>query len=178
MKVVFIVILFAASAFAQDQAAVAAAESACGPQHTSFNASTDDPQHPVPQPDPDKAMVFVVETFGCAKCMPGHAIGTDVTLKVGADGAWVGADRGNSYLYFSVPAGEHHLCVNWQSRLPWYSQAFAMTSLTAEAGKTYYFRARLLPNGTYFFLDLDPVDVDEGKFVVASSPYSVSQPKK
>jgi hypothetical protein len=54
-----------------------------------------------------------------------------------------------------------------------------MMGFTAEAGKVYYIRARLFPggNGDYSF-DVDLVNSDEGKYLVASSPYSVSHPKK
>jgi len=53
-----------------------------------------------------------------------------------------------------------------------------MAGLTAEAGKVYYFRARLFPGEADFFLDLDPVNSDQGRYLVASSPFSVSHPKK
>lgn len=172
----------ASSAFAQDQAAVLAAESACGPAQVNFSANVDGTQHPNPQPDADKALVFVIEDLGqCADCSSGHASITEVTaavVKVGADGLWLGADRGNSYLFFTVAPGEHHLCVNWQSRLSARARAFAMANLMADAGKIYYFRARLFPGEADFFLDLETVNGDQGKFLVASSPFSVSHPKK
>jgi hypothetical protein len=71
------------------------------------------------------------------------------------------------------------VCLNWQSSLQERSRAFAMMGFTAEAGKVYYIRARLFPggNGDYSF-DVDLVNSDEGKYLVASSPYSVSHPKK
>ena len=34
---------------------------------------------------------------------------------VGVDGVWVGPTHGDSYLYFAVAPGEHHLCASWQS---------------------------------------------------------------
>jgi len=181
MKTVFAVILLATSALAQDHTAVLASQAACGPAQVTFSVTADGTQHPNPQPDPDKALVFVVEDLGqCADCVSNHFL-TDVTsavVKVGADGSWVGANRGSSYLYFTVAPGEHHLCVNWQSRLSERSGAFAMAGLTAEAGKVYYFRARLFPGEADFFLDLDPVNSDQGRYLVASSPFSVSHPKK
>lgn len=182
MRIVLVLALLAASAVAQDNVSLMSAEGACGPAKVSFSATADATQHPVPQPDPDKALVFVIEDLGqCKDCAHGHNIVSDVDsaiVKIGADGSWIGADRGNSYLFFSVTPGEHHLCMNWQSRLSIRSQAFAMASLTAEAGKVYYFRARVFPGEDNYSFDLDRVDNDEGRFLVAASPYSVSHPKK
>lgn len=157
-------------------------EAACGPAKVSFSATADATQHPVPRPEPDKALVFVVEDLGeCKNCVHGRNIMSYVDsaiVRIGADGSWVGADRGNSYLFFSLPPGEHHLCMNWQSRLSFRSHAFAMAGLTTEAGKVYYFRARLFPGEDDYSFELDRVDRDEGKFLVAASPYSVSHAKK
>lgn len=182
MRIVLVLALLAATAVAQDNVSLMSAEAACGPAKIRFSAAADATQHPVPQPEPDRALVFVVEDLGqCKDCYHGRYIVSDVNaavVKIGADGSWVGADRGNSYLFFSVTPGEHHLCMNWQSRLETRSHAFAMASLVAEAGKVYYFRARVFPGENDFSFDLDRVDTDEGKFLVAASPYSVSHAKK
>jgi hypothetical protein len=183
MKAALVVVLFAASAFAQDQAAATAAEAACGPKEVKFDAKQDAVQHPTPQPEAGKALVYVIEDLGqCSDCGRVSLSLTDVdnaVVKVGMDGSWVGASRGNSYLLISPEPGEHHMCLNWQSSLEERSRAFTMTDFTAEAGKIYYFRARLFPghSGDYSF-DLDPVNTDEGRFLVASSAFSVSHPKK
>jgi hypothetical protein len=186
MKIALVAILFVGSAFAQDQAAVVAAQSACGPKPVTFAVKTDAAQHPTPQPDAGKALVYVIEDLGqCVDCSGRPYslldIATDVdaaVTKVGMDGSWIGANRGNSYLFFSAAPGEHHLCMNWQSSLEERAHAFAMANFTAEAGKIYYFRARLFPGRGDFSFDLDPVNSDEGKFLVASSPLSISRAKK
>jgi hypothetical protein len=182
MKSALTVILFAVSALAQDQNAVVAAQSACGPAPVSFAVRADATQHPTPAPDPDKALVFVVEDLGqCVDCYGGRSIVGDVTaalVKVGMDGSWIGANQGSSYLFFAATPGEHHLCANWQSRLEERARSFAMVSFTAEAGKVYYFRIRLFPGQGDFAFDLDPINSDQGKYLVASSAYSVSHPKK
>ncbi len=98
--------------------------------------------------------------------------------KVGVDGNWVGANQGNSYFSFAVDPGEHHLCVNWQSRLEWRSRAFALANFTAEADKVYYFRTRLFSTRSDYVFDLDLVNSDQGKLLVASSAFSVSHVKK
>jgi glyoxylate utilization-related uncharacterized protein len=65
------------------------------------------------------------------------------------------------------------------------SSEAAFSGFAAEAGQNYYFRARITEHGSYagggtttFSLDLDPVNVDEGKYLVASSVPSVSRLKK
>ncbi|MGA7696720.1 MAG: DUF2846 domain-containing protein [Candidatus Sulfotelmatobacter sp.] len=172
MKAALFVVLFAVSAFAQDQAAITAAQAACGPKEVKFDAKQDAAQHPTPQADPGKALVYVVQNLGEMQCS-GCAL-----TKVGLDGAWVGATQGSSYVYFPAEPGERHICVNWQSRLEWRSRSLALANFTAEAGHVYYFRIRLSISRSIYSFDLDPVNSDEGKLLVASSAYSVSHSKK
>jgi len=97
-----------------------------------------------------------------------------------------GSEPAEPVLILLIPAeaGDHHMCPNWQSNLQERSRAFAMVNFSAEAGKVYYFRARLFPghSGDYFFgdyfFDVNPVSIDEGKYLVASSAFSVSHPRK
>ncbi|HEY1659727.1 MAG TPA: hypothetical protein VGG14_15340 [Candidatus Sulfotelmatobacter sp.] len=186
MKTVLVVLFFGVSVFAQDPAAVVAAESACGPTSTKFDVKPDATQHPTAQPDPGKALVYVVEDLGeCPGCIASNSFAgffntvDNAVTKVGMDGTWMGANRGSSYIFFATTPGGHHLCMNWQSRLQERSRAFAMANFTAEDGKVYYFRERVFPghSGDYVF-ELDPVNSDEGKYLVAISPLSVSHPKK
>jgi hypothetical protein len=167
-----LVVLFAVSAFAQDQAAITAAQAACGPKEVKFDAKQDVAQHPTPQAEAGKALVYVVQNLGEMQCT-GCAL-----TKVGLDGAWVGATQGSSYIYFPAEPGERHICVNWQSRLEWRSRSLALENFTAEAGHIYYFRIRLSISRSIYSFDLDPVSSDEGKLLVASSAFSVSHPKK
>ena len=172
------------SALSQDHVAMTASESACGPKETAFTVNTNGADHPTPSPDPDKALVFVIEDLGqCVECdstsSPFRTANVNQAIvKVGADGSWIGAEKGNSYLFFSISPGEHHLCVNWQSRVAERAHAFALSSLNAEAGKIYYYRARLFPGRDDFSFDLDLLNADEGKFLVASSAFSNSRAKK
>jgi len=84
------------------------------------------------------------------------------TVRVGLNGSWIGANRG----------GEHHLCVDWQSRPFWMPMtSVAASSLTAEPGKTYFFRARIIPHyGSIRTMDFDLVNNDEGQMLAAKSP--------
>jgi hypothetical protein len=148
-----------------DWSALAAAESACGPYNTKFVVETQGGPHKLQQPDPGKALVYIIEQ---------NLLGVpDVTARVGLDSAWVGATRGNSYLFFSVDPGEHHLCTDWISGFLPNGRIASLAPLMAEAGKTYYFRLRISP-----FFDLDPVNRDQGKLLIASSLLSISHPKK
>ena len=180
MKVALVVIpfclFFTGLAFGQDSPSLAAAEAACGPAQVQFDAraATDPPASSVAQPEPGKSLVYVVEVFDKAVNQISRP-----TLRVGLDGKWVGADKGDSYLSFSVDPGEHHLCTRWQSHLKLFSDQAAFAGLTADPGKVYYFRARIIEGGgSSFSLDFSAVNEDEGKYLVASSVPSVSHPKK
>ena len=182
MRTALVVILFAVSAFAQDQSAIAAAESACGPKDVEFHIKTDISHHPVFQPDAGKALVFVVEDqkFKAVK---------EVTARVGLDGAWVGATHGNSHLFFSVEPGEHHLCADWMSSFLPDGRLVTLANFTAEPGKVYFFRVRTSGGPASYVdgrsfqsdhaaaIDLEQVNSDEGNLLVVSSPLSNSQPK-
>ncbi len=173
MKTIVALILFAASAFAQQKTAIASAEAACGPKEVSYDTETVKNQ-PVAQVETGKAQVYVIEVFD-------KVVGeiSRPTLRVGLDGSWVGADKGDSYIAFPVDPGEHHLCTSWQSHWKRFSKQAGFAGFTAEPGKVYYFRARIMEQGgsngaSNFSLDLEPVNNDEGKFLVASSALSVS----
>jgi hypothetical protein len=129
-------------------------------------SSTLKDERPLP---PGKARVYVVGVFR----KPSFEFFLDPTILIGMDGSWVGATRNRSYLELSVEPGEHHLCAEWnstlQKRLP------ALASLIAEAGQTYYFRARIMyPGG----LDFQPLDRDEGRLLVSHSSLIVASTKK
>ena len=87
MKSALTLVLFvAASAFAQNTAP-AQARTACGPLTAQFEAQAAAGQ-PAAQLEPGKALVYIAEDFRKA---PGE-IGNP-TLRIGMDGAWVGATR-------------------------------------------------------------------------------------
>jgi len=142
-----------------------------------FQINIDDGHSPIPKVEPGKALVFVIEDQR-------YTGANDVTVRVGLDGAWVGATQGNSYLSFTVEPGEHHLCADIRPGILYPGRTVSLSGLTAEAGRVYYFRARttggpsaaLAPDAT-IFIDLDLLNGDEGKLLVASSPLSVSNPK-
>lgn len=162
-------VFFTMTAFAQDPAAISAAQAACGPKEVNFDVKSDNTQHIIGQPEAGKALVYVIQNMMTAY---------SVTTKVALDGAWVGANEDNSYISFAVDPGERHLCANWQSRLAGRSRIVGLVHFTAEAGKVYYFRIKTFGGYQPDSFDLDPIDSDLGKFFVASYPLSVSHPKK
>lgn len=149
----------------QDDAAAARTAAGCGLSTEMFNVQTTDQQHPVGQAEPGKALVYFFVDFVTAP-----------TMRVGVDGTWVGANNGKSYFFFPVAPGEHNICAEWQSG------TFKKSServgeamhLTAEAGKTYYLRL----NFSYQRMHLELSDEAEGHFLIGSSLFAKSQPKK
>ena len=150
---------------AQDDAAAARTAAGCGPSGEMFNVQTTDLKHPVGQTEQGKALVYFFVDFVTAP-----------TMRVGVDGNWVGANEGKSYFFFQVDPGEHNVCAEWQSG------AFKKSServgeamhLTAEAGKTYYLRLIF----SYQRMQLELSDEAEGRFLIGSSLFATSQPKK
>lgn len=170
LAALFLVTFFpAAVALAQDSAAIHAAEAACGPGGVNFDVKDDNSHHTVQQPETGKAEVYVIQEIREGTC-----IGGCLTTKIAVDGTWVGANHHDSYLFFAVEPGEHHLCANWQSHLERATQVFGLTHFAAEAGQVYFFRTRVV--GAFF--DFEPIDSDMGRLFVASIPMSVSHPKK
>lgn len=166
-----VMILFATTAFTQS----VPFQGACGPQEVRFDAKAA-PGQPN-NIEPGKALVYVNEVF---HKVPGEL--GNPTIRVGLDGTWMGATRANSYISFLVEPGDHHLCTNWQSHLKRLSREAAFTGFTAEAGKTYYFSAHVgyesAGNAVAMTLDLQPLNPDEGQYLVASNPASTSHPRK
>jgi len=86
------------------------------------------------------------------------------TIRFGMDGAWVGANNGNSYFALTVDPGVHHLCASWQSSLGTFKKNIDLTSFTAEAGQVYYFAAAVAVGRDIVTFGLTPLNEDEGKF--------------
>lgn len=170
MKTALTLVFLSISVLAQQKGAVSGPQAACGPTDVRFNTHANGDHLPA-HIDSDKALLVVAEEF---RPLPGN-IGSP-TIKVGADGTWMGATHGASYLYFLIAPGEHHLCVELQTHVKRFS-GLAFAHVTAEPGKTYYFRAREMESPTEHYLDLDAIDADEGRYLVASSQLSGSRPK-
>ncbi len=178
MTVALLAGLFAAaSAVGQDAAAMKAATAACGPVKEKFAVSKQAgpmgaPDGTAGAADSGQARVVIAQ--------PGNPVGfTSQTFRVGIDGAWAGAVAGSSWQAFTVAPGEHHVCVNWESHWEILSEKYAMANLSAEAGKTYYLQLTITgAQGAITSFNLVPVDVDEGKYLMASLPGAVSHRSK
>jgi len=158
MKSVLVLLFLTATALAQDQSRIATAQAACGPKDVQFDVKNDPTPRPASHADPDKATLYIIgEDTGIA-----HP-----TIRVAVDGAWVGATH--THAYFSVPVepGEHHLCASGVLVNPKYSPGTALAHLTAEAGKAYYFRTRVITINLAEVLDFEAIDSDQGKLLIA-----------
>src|SRR5690349_15991634 len=97
----------AAQGQSNDRAADARSSAGCGPADVEFNVKTDKKSHPAPQPEAGKALVYV---FQHERDKPDTYTVGAVTVRVGLDGDWVGANHGSSYFFFPVAVGEHRVC--------------------------------------------------------------------
>lgn len=159
------IFLRALPVLAQDDAAKARTAAGCGLSGEMFNVQTTDLKHPVGQPEQGKALVYFFVDFVTAP-----------TMRVGVDGTWVGANNGKSYFFFQVDPGEHNICTEWQSGTFKKSseRIGEAMNLMAEAGQTYYIRL----NFSYQRMSLELSDPAEGYFLMGSSLFATSQPKK
>ena len=177
MKSFIAIVMLAFPVMAQDPGAVAAA--GCGPNEVKFDVKTIK-SHPIALPESGKALVYFIEEVQQQIMCIG---GCPSTVKLGLDGTWVGANKGDSYFFLTVEPGDHHLCAGWQVQKNWTSRRLAATILTAEAGKTYVFLVKLYygfddPQRREGFVKLESVDNAEGQALIATRKFSVFRAKK
>lgn len=176
-RCIFLVLLLAAPALGQSQAADLRTAAGCGPTKTRFDVKTNNKQHAVTQPESGKALVYVVmeERSDPHAMQIGH-----VTTRVGLDGNWVGANHGRSYVSFAVEPGEHRLCTDWQSSVKAVQKLNAAADLIAEAGKTYFYHMEVtIPWKEHAAqARLKAVDEAEGLLLVSESALSTWKVKK
>jgi hypothetical protein len=156
-------LLLATTIIAQDNESSGAP--ACGPSDLKFDVTTKKGDHPT-QPEPGKALLYFIQDDSAFQKRPRP------TTRLGMDGEWLGATHANSYAYFSVTPGIHHLCASWQPTD--IDEGMAATHFIAEAGGVYYFRVKDHLTTMSFHL----VDSDEGLFQVSNFTLSTSHPKK
>lgn len=171
LSLIFVSIALAA------QAGATVLPDACGNDKIKFNVSTKKGQ-PAPAPPPaGKAQIVFVENEN-------QMIGTMMyaTIRFGIDGAWAGANHNNSYFAVNIEPGEHHVCASWQSSLSMIRKYIGVASITAEAGKIYYFagNVKVTPvgdNTSNFDFDLTQLSDDEGRYRVKAWRLATSKPK-
>jgi hypothetical protein len=172
MKFVLAALLLGVSVLAQAQQA--GLRAACGAEKASFKVELDGTQHTPAAPEPGKAQVYILRDDGV---LGGPDDIGYPTIKIGMDGTWVGANEGNSWFVFSVEPGEHGMCASVQSGLD-IGHILEFAHFTAEAGKTYYFRTRFTITKRQAYLNFDPADSDQGKYMIAAFPLSTWRAKK
>lgn len=139
----------------------------CGQDGVQFNVKTEANTAPVSAPEAGKAQIIFIETQNQMVTPFSYS-----TIRFGVDGAWAGANRGNSYFSFPVEPGLHHLCASWQSELERLKKYVELTSFTAEAGQVYYFATRITAGRDSLLFDFSQLNQDEGKYLVQDSKLS------
>ena len=167
MRTFLTVIFLSCAAFAQNDAAIVQAKSACGPDKIHFELESINFTDSIAQPASGKALVYVI-------------VQGEITARIGLNGTWVGAVEEDAHMSFLVDPGEHHLCASWQSVFLKGNRVVGLSSFTAEAGQIYYFRVRatVQRESTPSFLDLEPINSDQGTYTVLKSKISESHAKK
>lgn len=167
--------LFAVPVFAQDQAMAARTAAGCGADNVQYHVKTDKTQHPQGQMPDGKALVYVFEQ---ERTDPGFKIGA-VTVRVGLDGQWIGANHGDTYFYFPVDPGDHSICANWQSSIGRLAKLASAASFTAEPGQVYYFQMKVDERSHDTpAIWVQPVDPAEARLLIASASLSNFHQKK
>jgi hypothetical protein len=151
----------------QDQASAARAAAGCGPNEIQFDVKIDKTQHPQASPDAARAVIYV---FSERAEFP--------NVRIGMDGKWMGANRDESYFFFTAEPGEHRLCWDVQKGQDKLSDQGAAVTFTAEAGKVYFFKSTL--HGSIEIArrwKFERLDAAEAMFLVSNWPQSTSRPK-
>ncbi|RRA47629.1 hypothetical protein [Acidipila sp. EB88] len=163
----------ATAAYAQAPANVAPG---CGPGDASFDVQDGKSGGQETGPPAGKAVVYIIGYFNSA------ATKATPTIRVGMDGAWIGATRHNSYVREEIETGTHHYCAQWQSRLKSLSSQTSLYNFVADPGRVYYLRAAAHSDAgvggiTFPYLALEPVSEDEGRLLLSESVPAVSTAK-
>ena len=163
-------VLLTCSSFCQNIASAPAAKAACGPEKVKFNIKLDRSRHVLLQPARGKALIYVFQEF------PNTSSAPSLIMKVGLDGAWIGANQKRSYFAFKVEPGVHHICVSGQ--WPFWSPV-SLARVVAKPDGIYYYGSQFFCNssGECGPLNVGPVDEDQAKLLIQTSAYSTSHPK-
>ena len=84
----FLFVIF--SAFAQNHTPSTSPIPSCGPSEQDFDVKLDKASHAVNQPQPGRALIYVIEVFQ----VPRKFLAGSPTIRIGLDGFWMGANRG------------------------------------------------------------------------------------
>ncbi|MGA7340055.1 MAG: hypothetical protein WBE72_06755 [Terracidiphilus sp.] len=170
MRFALIALLISAPLGAQTAAELPG--SACGPAATSFKVKLNYASPAPAERDPAKAQVYFIHDAGS---VVNFSLAYPTT-KIAIDSAWAGANHGDSWFSVELAPGEHHVCATLQSSLV--NQRVELAHFTAQPGHAYYFRTRLVMSGQVELLELEPLDSDQGAYLVRFYPMSVARAKK
>jgi len=173
MRSKLVVLALAALFGAAIQAEASTLPDSCGDDKTKFEVKTQKEQSAPAAPEAGKAQLILIESEN-QMVTPFH----DATVRWGMDGAWIGADNGNSYFALAVNPGTHHVCVNWQSAFKNLKKNVDLTSFTAEPGHIYYFQVDVNVESQYSVsFAISQINDDKGQYLVKTSALSKSKPE-
>ncbi len=182
-------------AAAQMQQNIRTAEAACGDPTARFTVKRIQGPADVPAPSAGSARVVVLESGlmyadgyflpkgkSSPKSYKRLPQSLTPTVRIGMDGRWLGALRGNDFTSFTVAPGEHHLCVQFQNPPNAGASSTApmafLSSMNAAVGRTYYFQISymMIHNLNKCGLELQPLQEYSGRLILSrSSPVAFSE---
>jgi hypothetical protein len=188
MKQVMLAVLFCVCLALGNEARCTTLPDSCGDDKVQFDVKTEKHPPAPTSPEPGKAQIVVIGLVDAPGCL-GCGI---FSPRVGVDGSWVGATKGNSYFVLSVDRGVHHVCADWKSINAARRKNVGVASLTAEPGQVYFFQVKIsevlegvagMPNGpvtskSEWVLSLTQLSEDEGRYQMKVSALATSTPKK
>lgn len=140
---------------------------ACGDDKIKFDVTTQKSQPAPAPPEAGKAQIVFIEDQNEIH----SPFNPWDTVRFSVDGAWVGANKGNSYFTLEVSPGLHHLCASWQGGM----KGFDLAPIAAESGKVYYFAARVIESKWYDDFGLVQLNDDQGEYRVKTWKRSTSK---
>jgi hypothetical protein len=173
MKTTLSLFLFCLVLAPAAQSRAATLPGSCGKDSVKFDVAAKKSKSKLPSPAAGKAQIILLENENQMIGPFMHA-----TVRFGMDGAWVGADNGNSYFVLEVTPGLHHLCASWQSAFHQFKKDVDLTSFTAEPGKNYYFSANVtVASKEEVLFDLSQLNDDKGQYRAELAKLAVSKAK-
>ena len=144
---------------------------ACGQDTVRFDVTTQITQPAPTAPAAGKALLVFFEDQNIE---PHNWVGRPDTIRFALDGAWVGANKGNSYFALDVTPGIHHLCASWQGGV----HGFDLAPINAEPGKVYYFAAEVTDTEYFANFSLAQLNDDQGAYRLKFWTRSTSKPHR
>lgn len=133
---------------------------ACDARNVGFDHETDKKQHPTPDPEPGKALVYVLRPT---------KIGMAIQTKLSVDGVWRGVNKGKNYFFLSLEPGEHYFCSKSENR--------STLALTVEPGKVYYIQQKIRAGFLKARNKLEVLDETDGQKALKDSHLSTWKEK-